>query len=86
MCDITVEREAGVPDVGALGDDPLPATQHGVLYRGQQEALGRQLQHGVDALQPHLRPLQLWTAAEHANKQTNNIRLMRKNPAYLWSF
>ena len=69
-------RDDHVPDVGALWDDPLPATKHGVLHRGQQKALGGQPQHGVDAFQPDLRPLQLWTtthARTHAHAHTHEM-------------
>lgn len=52
-------QAVGVPDVGPFWNDPLPATEHRVLHRRQQEAFRRQLQHGVDALQPHLGPHQL---------------------------
>lgn len=47
------------PNVGPFWYDPLPATEHSVLYGRQQEALRSQLQHGVDSFQPHLSPLQL---------------------------
>ena len=73
---ILSNRDDHVPDVGALGDDALPATQHGVLHRGQQEALGSQPKHGVDALQPDLRPLQLWTPTHtHTHTHTHIKRL-----------
>lgn len=48
-----------LPDAGPFGYDPLPPAEHGVLHGRQQEALGGQLQHGVDSLQPDLGPLQL---------------------------
>lgn len=54
-------RSEYLPYVRAFGDNPLPPTEHGVLYRWQQEGFGCELQHGVNTLQPHLCPLQLWT-------------------------
>lgn len=58
--------QAHVPNIGPFWDDPLPAAEHGILHGGQQEALGCQLQHGVDAFQSHLCPLQLQTHTPRA--------------------
>ena len=53
-------KNVDLPDVGPFWYDPLPATEHCILHRRQQEVFGGQLQHGVDPLESHLSPLQLW--------------------------
>lgn len=60
-------KKVNLPNVGPFRYDPLPATEHCILHRWQQEALGGQLQHGVNALQSYLGPLQLGSNGDNVS-------------------
>lgn len=52
-----------LPNIGPFRYDPLPATEHGVLYGRQEEVFGCQLKHSVYSLQTDLSSLQLFKEA-----------------------
>lgn len=52
-----------LPNIGPFRYNSLPATEHGILYRGQEEVFGCQLKHSVYTLQPDLSSLQLFKEA-----------------------